>query len=177
MPVTRTLFLVTISKLIGTDTFPCVVLSSKIYVQKSFFISFFFFLNLGYGDQRRLFSGNLAGMFLAVSGIFAWNFWCFICSCSVYLVWMIARCRGHQDCIRKSFMPVIRTIFKAPLTSPLATIDCDLMAKYLVTLMSPCNERLLLHNPEGIEIVRVRAATNNLSLQNRAEIFRLFSIA
>ncbi|XP_063714038.1 condensin complex subunit 3-like [Symsagittifera roscoffensis] len=78
--------------------------------------------------------------------------------------------KAHQDCIRKSFLPVVRTIYKAPLTSPLASIDCELLTKYLVTIMSPCNERLILQNPEGVDILRQAAAHEQLGKQLCEEI-------
>ena len=66
--------------LIGIDTSPCAVSlyvqlqndikkvrTLELFVQNHFFTSFFSFNpNLGYGNQRRLFSGNLPGMFVVV---------------------------------------------------------------------------------------------------------------
>lgn len=45
--------------------------------------------------------------------------------------------RTNQECVEESFLPTMRTLFNAPVTSPLSEIDTSNVAELFVELTRP----------------------------------------
>lgn len=49
----------------------------------------------------------------------------------------VCRCRGHQEVVEESFLPTLRTLLNAPVTSPLAQVDVNNVVELFVELTRP----------------------------------------
>lgn len=73
--------------------------------------------------------------------------------------------RANQECVEESFLPTMRTLFNAPVTSPLSEVDASNVAELFVELTRPC----ALVQPAGVQAVSVH---DSLALRVCNEILR-----
>ncbi|XP_016430566.1 condensin complex subunit 3 [Sinocyclocheilus rhinocerous] len=76
-----------------------------------------------------------------------------------------ARAKTNQECVEESFLPTLRTLFNAPVTSPLSEVDASNVAELFVELTRPS----ALVKPAAVQAVSVH---DSLAVRVCNEILR-----
>lgn len=71
-------------------------------------------------------------------------------------VWWCFSFRANQEVVEEAFIPTLKTLRNAPLSSPLAEVNAENVAELLIQLT---NTKLLLKNQNDTETVKVRTKT------------------
>lgn len=69
-----------------------------------------------------------------------------------YCIMMFFTYRANQEVVEEAFIPTLKTLRNAPLSSPLAEVNAENVAELLIQLT---NTKLLLKNQNDTETVKV----------------------
>lgn len=79
-----------------------------------------------------------------------------VCWNQVLLYYDVFLLRANQEVVEEAFIPTLKTLRNAPLSSPLAEVNAENVAELLIQLT---NTKLLLKNQNDTETVKVRTKT------------------